>query len=55
MFYYTASDWMFYSQDIMGEAMTLLHQAAEILRTEAEMAKLLEDKLANLSKELEFD
>jgi hypothetical protein len=39
----------------MGEAMTLLQQAAAILRTEAEMAQLLEDKLASLSKELEFD
>jgi hypothetical protein len=45
----------FISQDIMGEAMTLLQQAAEILRTEADMAQLLEDKLANLSRELEFD
>jgi hypothetical protein len=55
MFYYIARDWMFYSQDIMGEAMMLLQQAAEIFRTEAEMAQLLEDKLANLSKELEFN
>jgi hypothetical protein len=46
---------MFYSQDIMGEAVTLLQQAAEILRTEAEMSQLLEDKLVSLSKELESD
>jgi hypothetical protein len=48
------SDRMFRSQGIMGEAMTLLQQAATILKTEPEMARLLEDKLASLSQELEF-
>jgi ubiquinone biosynthesis protein Coq4 len=46
---------MFHSQDIMREATTLLQQAAEVLRTEPEMAQLLQDRLAKLSKELEFD
>jgi hypothetical protein len=40
-------------QDIMEESMTLLQQAAEILKTEDDMAQLLQDKLVNLSKELE--
>lgn len=35
--------------------MTLLQLAAEILKTEDDMAHLLQDKLANLSKELECD
>jgi hypothetical protein len=39
----------------MGESMTLLQQAAGILKTEEDMAQLLADKLASLSKELEFD
>jgi hypothetical protein len=39
----------------MGEAVTILQQAAEILRTEPEMAQLLQDKLVKLSKELEFE
>jgi hypothetical protein len=39
----------------MEESMTLLQQAAEILKMEDDMRQLLEDKLANLSKELEFD
>ncbi|XP_069699805.1 SET domain-containing protein SmydA-8-like isoform X2 [Periplaneta americana] len=43
------------AQDIMVESMTLLQQAAEILKTEADMAQLLEEKLVNLSKELECD
>ncbi|XP_021942369.1 protein msta [Zootermopsis nevadensis] len=43
------------AQDIMGESMTLLQLAAEILKTEDDMAHLLQDKLANLSKELECD
>jgi hypothetical protein len=42
-------------QDIMAESMTLLQQAAAILKTEEDMAQLLADKLANLSKELEFE
>jgi hypothetical protein len=39
----------------MGECMTLLQQAAEILKTEEDMVQLLADKLARLSKELAFD
>jgi hypothetical protein len=39
----------------MEESMTLLKQAAEILKTEDDMTQLLEDKLVSLSKELERD
>jgi len=39
----------------MGECMTLLQQAAEILKTEEDMVQLLANKLASLSKELDFD
>ena len=33
----------------------MLQQAAEILKTEEDMVQLLADKIASLSKELEFD
>jgi hypothetical protein len=39
----------------MGECMTLLQQAAEILKTEEDMVQLLTEKLHGLSKEMEFD
>jgi hypothetical protein len=39
----------------MGECMTLLQQAAGILKTEEDMVQLLANKLASLSKELDFD
>ena len=39
----------------MGECMTLLQEAAEILKTEEDMVQLLENKIASLSKELDFD
>ena len=39
----------------MGECMTLLQQAAEILKNEEDMVQLLADKLASLSKELKCD
>ena len=39
----------------MGECMTLLQQAAEILKTEEDMVQLLANKLVSLSKELDFD
>ena len=35
--------------------MTLLQQAAEILKTEEDMVQLLANKLVSLSKELDFD
>jgi F0F1-type ATP synthase delta subunit len=54
VFFFIASDWAC-SQGIMGEAVTLLQQAAEILRTEPEMAQLLQDRVAKLSKELELE
>jgi hypothetical protein len=39
----------------MGECMTLLQQAAEMLKSEEDMVQLLADKLDSLSKEMEFD
>jgi hypothetical protein len=39
----------------MGKSMTLLQQAAEILKGEDDMVQLLSDKLTKLSQELEFD
>jgi hypothetical protein len=39
----------------MGECMTLLQQAAEILKTEEDMVQLLTNKIASLSNELDFD
>ena len=35
--------------------MTLLQQAAEILKSEEDVVQFLADKLASLLKELEFD
>ncbi|KAJ9579509.1 hypothetical protein L9F63_004828 [Diploptera punctata] len=42
------------AQDILAECMTLLQQSTEILKTEEDMKKLLEEKLVSLTKDLEF-